>query len=272
MKINFKIIILVLFVIGAFAFVILVKKPTPKTKISAATGNATISLQPASVTMPPEKTIYVWATVDKPVGFIDIDITFDPTKLMLTQEPNFSVPSTNVVSLTNMSTANSSGRVTFTAGLNPTQIANAPTGTFQIGSLVFINKVNSGSSTINIPNTESQFVDLEAIPFTITTVSATVALSNNTTTPTATATSTATSTPTATSTSTPTGSSSPSPTGTAGTYSAWDVNMDNIINVVDIGLVSDNYGSLNPTTSRADVNLDGTINVIDIGIVVDHYQ
>lgn len=59
---------------------------------------------------------------------------------------------------------------------------------------------------------------------------------------------------------------------TPATYLNWDVNMDSKINIVDIGLVVDNYGSDTPTTSRADINNDGTINVVDIGIVIDNYQ
>ena len=60
--------------------------------------------------------------------------------------------------------------------------------------------------------------------------------------------------------------------GTTPTYANWDVNTDNVINILDIGLVVDNYGSSTPSTARADVNGDGTINIIDIGVVVDHYQ
>ncbi len=61
-------------------------------------------------------------------------------------------------------------------------------------------------------------------------------------------------------------------TSTTPAYPSWDVNTDNNINVLDIGLVVDNYGSSTPSTPRADVNGDGTINIVDIGIVVDHYQ
>ena len=50
-----------------------------------------------------------------------------------------------------------------------------------------------------------------------------------------------------------------------------DVNNDGVVNMVDIGIVIDNYGSTNPSVARADVNNDGKVNIIDIGIVVDHY-
>jgi hypothetical protein len=67
-------------------------------------------------------------------------------------------------------------------------------------------------------------------------------------------------------------SPAPSPTSSSTTYPAWDVDQSGTTNIVDIGLIVDNYGSNAPTNSRVDVNGDGTINVIDIGVVVDHYQ
>ena len=80
--------------------------------------------------------------------------------------------------------------------------------------------------------------------------------------PTFTPTPTRTSTPTATPTASPTGS----PSGKAG-----DVNGDGKVNIVDIGVLIDNYGSSPPTDSRADLNKDGIVNIIDIGIVIDYY-
>ncbi len=63
----------------------------------------------------------------------------------------------------------------------------------------------------------------------------------------------------------------PTPTATTTIFPNWDVNEDTYINVLDIGIVSDNYDSSSPTNPRADVNRDGFINIIDIGIIVDHY-
>jgi hypothetical protein len=44
------------------------------------------------------------------------------------------------------------------------------------------------------------------------------------------------------------------------------------VNIVDIGIIIDNYRTTPPSDARADLNNDGTINIVDIGIVVDNYQ
>lgn len=96
----------------------------------------------------------------------------------------------------------------------------------------------------------------------------------------------ATTTPTINPTATPTRSPSPTPTrspsptatptqsatSTPIAYPAWDVNQDGLVNMIDIGIVVDNYNSVSPTTTRADVNNNGTIDIVDIGIIIDHYQ
>ena len=96
-----------------------------------------------------------------------------------------------------------------------------------------------------------------------------------TTTPTTTPTSTPTTTPTPTGTPngspTPTPATTPTPTPTGGGVPGGDVNGDGAVNIVDIGILIDNYGLTPPTDPRADLNKDGTVNIIDIGIVIDNY-
>ncbi|MDP3994614.1 MAG: dockerin type I domain-containing protein [bacterium] len=90
-----------------------------------------------------------------------------------------------------------------------------------------------------------------------------------TTTPTPKPTNTPTPKPTATPTSTPT----PKPTNTpTPTPKPGDVNGDGAVNVIDIGILIDNYGSPPPPAyPRADQNGDKVVNVIDIGMVIDNY-
>jgi hypothetical protein len=66
------------------------------------------------------------------------------------------------------------------------------------------------------------------------------------------------------------GVSNPTPTGNT-SLSAVDVNNDRAINIIDIGIIVDNYGRNPIPNTRADVNHDGSVNIIDIGMVVDHY-
>ncbi|MDO8340856.1 MAG: dockerin type I domain-containing protein [Candidatus Woesebacteria bacterium] len=112
---------------------------------------------------------------------------------------------------------------------------------------------------------------------TSTATSTTTPTATPTRTPTATPTRTATSTPTATftstSTTTPTRTPTTTPTVTAtGNNKIGDVNGDNRVNIIDIGIVVDYYGNDASVKPEADVNKDNVINIIDIGIIVDNYE
>lgn len=50
-----------------------------------------------------------------------------------------------------------------------------------------------------------------------------------------------------------------------------DVSGDGLINMVDIGIIVDNYGSTPPSFADADINTDNIVNIVDIGIIVDNY-
>ncbi len=63
--------------------------------------------------------------------------------------------------------------------------------------------------------------------------------------------------------------STPSPTPVVKTG---DVNNDNKVNMIDIGIVVDEYDSTNPIHERADVNGNGKVDLIDIGIIIDNYE
>ncbi len=72
---------------------------------------------------------------------------------------------------------------------------------------------------------------------------------------------------------TPTASPSPRPTASpVGTIPNWDIDQNGSINIIDIGLVVDQYGKTSFTNPRVDVDRNGIINILDIGIIVDYYQ
>jgi uncharacterized protein (DUF2141 family) len=50
-----------------------------------------------------------------------------------------------------------------------------------------------------------------------------------------------------------------------------DVDGNGIVNIVDIGLIIDNYGKTPPPNPKTDIDGNGTVNIVDIGIVIDHY-
>jgi hypothetical protein len=67
------------------------------------------------------------------------------------------------------------------------------------------------------------------------------------------------------------GGPNPTPTGTGGNLQAVDVNGDRTINIIDIGIVVDNYGRSPIPNPKADINRDSAVNIIDIGLIIDRY-
>lgn len=78
---------------------------------------------------------------------------------------------------------------------------------------------------------------------------------------------------------TPPGASSPTPTAPSGGcqppagggVKTGDVNRDNCVNIIDIGIIIDNYRIQPIPDPRADVNNSGVVDIVDIGVVIDHY-
>jgi hypothetical protein len=61
----------------------------------------------------------------------------------------------------------------------------------------------------------------------------------------------------------------PQPTNSAG--KTGDVNSDGKVDIVDIGVIIDNYGRNPIPNQKADVNRDGRVDIIDIGLCIDNY-
>ncbi len=77
---------------------------------------------------------------------------------------------------------------------------------------------------------------------------------------------------------TPTLTPTPTPAPTNGgcvnpnpSSSRWDVDQNGIVNIIDIGVIIDNYGNSSCINPRSDVDVSGVIDIVDIGIVIDHY-
>ena len=50
-------------------------------------------------------------------------------------------------------------------------------------------------------------------------------------------------------------------------YRFGDVNSDGVVNILDLTLVAQQIGTLNPSIGRADVNKDGVVNILDLTLV-----
>jgi hypothetical protein len=68
------------------------------------------------------------------------------------------------------------------------------------------------------------------------------------------------------------GGGGPTPTPVAtGNIQAVDLNGDRVVNIIDIGIVVDNYGKNPIPNAKADINKDSVVNIVDIGMVIDRY-
>jgi hypothetical protein len=271
-----------------------------------AANTALLYLTPATTVLPPDTTFKVMVDAKtNQLGFVRVDLSFNPSNIILTNEIQTSLILSNVVQKTSMTNANSTGKVTLVLALPAENRTNPPTGVIELASLSF--KSNTGipdvTTGITYDNSSIQLVNLatEVIPFTSenasltlnqtppvtspltntpTTVATATLIPTNTMTPSPIPTKTPTPTlvPTNTNTPTlvPTNTSTPTirPSNTLTPTVApkqGDVNGDGIVNTVDIGIIVDNYLRNPIIDSRADLNKDGIVNIVDLGIVIDNY-
>ncbi len=130
--------------------------------------------------------------------------------------------------------------------------------------LVYARNFRCGSISVDLTNHTASFS------------TASCSGATNPPTPTLTLPPTPTHTPTPTTSHTPTPSPAsthtPTPLPTASSLiKVGDVNGDGLVNIVDIGIMIDNYGSSHPANPKADINKDNIVNIVDIGIVIDNY-
>ncbi len=67
------------------------------------------------------------------------------------------------------------------------------------------------------------------------------------------------------------GGVNPTPTPTQSTGKTGDVNSDGKVDIVDIGIIIDNYGKSPIPNPKADINKDSKVDIVDIGIAIDNY-
>ncbi len=137
-------------------------------QVGASAGNALLFFEPQNLSTPPNALVNVWATTDKPVGFVRAEFTFDHTLLRLNQEISLAVPAlSRIVKVSTMSEANSTGKVQIHLGIDPAQLSSAPSGSFKIASLSLSPRVTTPNliSQLNMFTSNLQLVDTSAVPF-----------------------------------------------------------------------------------------------------------
>ena len=256
---------LVFLVGGLVAGIILVKQPQDIREKAAGT-DVIFSLSPANIQTVTDSTFMLDIMLDtgsKVVNGAEVIIRFDKNALeALALNPGSIFPTYPEVGRV---IDNEKGEIRLsgmafnfqTGGIEPFS------GIGKFGDIKFRAK-ETGASSINFvftlgDTTDSNVVEKDTSLDVLTIViGSQISVSAPTATPTP--------TPAATPTASPTNSPTPTPT-----YSPGDVNKDGLVDIVDIGIIIDNYGSSPPTDARADLNKDDMINIIDIGIVIDNY-
>lgn len=148
-------------------------------KAKATTGNAHLFIEPAEFTLPSNLSVHLWATTDKQLGYAQVELAFDSQSINLAQEIVFDHPALiRVIKNSSMTEANSTGRIFFVVGIDPSTKDSAPIDTFSIATLKFnvlTPDLNKTTSLQIIPG-NIQLVDMNAIPFLLTSQNSSITL------------------------------------------------------------------------------------------------
>ncbi len=216
-------IIVLLFIGGIFVISLTSRgaQQNQQQQSNAAGGPITISYTQGVIqnnTIP----VSVQATTTTGIGFAEVNLSFDTTRIQLAQEITISNVLTYIDSKTTMAEANTTGKIKILLGLSPDNLASPPMGTFLLATLPmkFVTQPPS-PGTIGIDTALTYFSDLDSnvvafvgSNYTLVPPPTSTPLPTNTATPTNSPTPTRTPTPTSTNTPTPTRTPTPTPTNT----------------------------------------------------------
>ena len=143
----------------------------------AVVHQAKVSVLPATLSLPPNGALQIWATTDSPLAFVNVEVTFNPAVVKLTQEVALTTSAWGrVIQQTTMATANTTGKLTLVVGLDPTHVQTPPTGTFQLATLSFgaNTTASNATTTVTITSASSQLVAVDTTVFAVTTAGSSI--------------------------------------------------------------------------------------------------
>lgn len=217
-------------------------------------------INPSTLSINPNQTFSLDVMVDSPskhINGVDIKLTFDPSgfEVINIEEGSKTSKLDNVV--TEQTTIdNLTGKLSFVAfTTDKTQAIRG--AKIKIFSVHLKSKGSSGVYDFNL--------DPQSIVTAIDEPSNIISLYSGSK-----ITVRGTSSPKPAATQTPAASPVPSTISTPAKWKRPDLNRDGFINIIDIGILLDNY-NLPITNIYYDINSDDVINIIDIGIVIDNY-
>lgn len=272
----------------------------------AAAGVAQVSLEPKTSLITANTVLKLRVSTDKPVGFVAVELGFDPTLMSLSKELTLHTTQlSEVIMLSTMAEANASGLIRVVVAVKPQTVGAAPGGTFDLLTLSFSSKTTQPNkqSAVSIQTASTQLVDLTATPFALTLQPATV-LFNTSATPTLVPTIVSTISPSITPTRAvntptpvptivrvptatpiptlmpsvtriptlpgiPTGTASPTILPTTVGLKRGDLDTNGVVDQRDVVLLLEAYLSPASVLPAADLNGDGRINALDYALILD---
>lgn len=147
-----------LLVVGLFAGAYLVEQGY-RYFTQADTDPVDLYFAPETQNLPPNSSFSLMLDAKtNSIGFVDVQFTFDPSKVRLASEITTAPELATVVQRTTMNQANSTGQVDIVLGLSPG--SPAPTGIFDIAmfDLTAVSNTDNDTASLNYVNANSQIV------------------------------------------------------------------------------------------------------------------
>lgn len=142
----------------------------PNIRSKAGSNTVQISVQPSAQTMPPSTAFQLWVNAGNPIAFITVKVVFDPTLIQMTGDLASVSPLTRIAQRTSYATANITGVLWFSVGLDPAMRNSPPSGTFELATIPFAVKTTSVNqpATIHLDATGMQVVNTDYSLFSVT--------------------------------------------------------------------------------------------------------
>lgn len=148
-------------------------------RIQAQLKKATISIQPKDSILVRDSAYQIWITNEQPVAFVQMELTFNPDQLILTEEITLTQSNlSKKILVTNKDQANTTGKITIIIGSDPMKKSPLRVGTLKIADLQFAPKTttNNISAAITFNSSALQILGFDGQPFAVIARNATVSV------------------------------------------------------------------------------------------------
>jgi len=234
------------------ATLLLLKRNTD-TRTGAETELADVFFLPETATLPPGQQVRLMIDSKQiPLGFVQLDISFDNTKVKVKDELAITDTLKNVIRKSTNAEMNSNGMISIALGLSPDDKDNAPQGVIELATFT-IEENSTENAAAMFQFTKTQLVKAtEPVEVLVNSKPLTVTISKQT----------------------PAGTGGTTNTSGLSRYKYGDINEDGVVNILDYSILFDNFGkqlAAGHQFKKADINDDGTVNILDYSILFDNF-